>query len=237
MVVRVNNLIQNEFRSKIVVNKVKLELLQEQINPHLLYNTLSLISMVSKEDGQREILNVTNSLIAFYKGILSRGKIITSIRDEVAMVNHYIEIMRTVYQLDIECYLDIDECVYDCYTIKLLLQPVVENSILHGLREKGGGQIFISGAICDDVVEFIVTDNGVGMPEEIKNVLNSILDVEQMDKSYGLANVIKRVDLFWGRSYGVTVESMPEMGTTVILRIPKLDEAEISRRLESKYLI
>ena len=237
MLARVDNLIQNEFRAKLTINKVRLELLQEQINPHLLYNTLSLISMISKEDGRQEVLNVTNSLIAFYKGILSRGKIITSIREEMAMVMNYVEIMSTVYKLDIECIVEIEDCIYDCYTIKLLLQPVVENAILHGLRQKGGGQIFISGMATENSLEFVVTDNGVGMPAEIKHFLNSVLDMEQLDKSYGLANVIKRVDLFWGREYGVRVESTPDVGTTVILRIPRMNETEISHCLESKYLI
>jgi two-component system, sensor histidine kinase YesM len=237
MIARVDNLIQNEFRSKLTINKVRLELLQEQINPHLLYNTLSLISMISKEDGRQEILNVTNSLIAFYKGILSRGKIITSIREEMAMVTNYVEIMRTVYKLDLECIVEIEDCIYDCYTIKLLLQPVVENAILHGLRQKGGGQIFIGGVMTENGLEFVVSDTGVGMMAEVQHFLNSMLDMEPVDKSYGLANVIKRVDLFWGREYGVRVESSPEFGTTVTLRIPRLSEAEISQCLESKYLI
>lgn len=237
MIVRVDKLIQDEFRSKLTINKVRLELLQEQINPHLLYNTLSLISMISKEDGRQEVLNVTNSLIAFYKGILSRGKIITSIREEMAMVLNYVEIMRTVYHLDIECIVEIEDSIYDCYTIKLLLQPVVENAILHGLRLKGGGQIFISGVTTQNSLEFVVTDTGVGMPDEIQHFLNSLLEMEPLEKSYGLANVIKRVNLFWGREYGVKVESIPEMGTTVILRIPLLSEVEISQHLGSKYLI
>ena len=237
MVVRVDNLIQNEFRTKLIINKVRLELLQEQINPHLLYNTLSLISMISKEDGRQEVLNVTTSLIAFYKGILSRGKIITSIREEMVMVMNYVEIMRTVYKLDIECVVEIEDNIFDCYTIKLLLQPVVENAILHGLRQKGGGQIFISGVTTENGLEFNVTDTGVGMPAEIQHFLNNILEMEQLEKSYGLANVIKRVNLFWGRNYGVKVESDPENGTTVNLRIPHLNEAEISQSLESKYLI
>ena len=237
MIARVDNLIQNEYRAKLAINKVRLELLQEQINPHLLYNTLSLISMISREDGRQDILNVTNSLIAFYKGILSRGKIITSIREEMAMVMNYVEIMRTVYKLDIECIVEIEDYIYDCYTIKLLLQPVVENAILHGLRQVGGGQIFISGVTTEDGLEFAITDNGVGMPPEMEHFLNTVLDMEQLDKSYGMANVIKRIDLFWGRAYGIRVESTPEAGTTVILRIPRLSEVEISQRLESKYLI
>jgi two-component system, sensor histidine kinase YesM len=237
MIARVDNLIQNEFHAKLTINRVKLELLQEQINPHLLYNTLSLISMISEEDGRQEILRVTNSLIAFYKGILSRGKIITSIREEMAMVMNYVEIMRSVYKLDIECIVEIEDCIYDFFTIKLLLQPVVENAILHGLRQKGGGQIFISGVTTENGLEFAVSDNGVGMPPEIMHYLNSMLDMEQIEKSYGLANVIKRVDLFWGREYGVRVESSPDFGTNVILRIPRLSEVEISQRLESKYLI
>jgi two-component system, sensor histidine kinase YesM len=155
----------------------------------------------------------------------------------MAMVINYIEIMRMVYNLDIDCIVEIEDCIYDCYTIKLLLQPVVENAILHGLREKGRGQIFISGFANEDGLEFIVTDDGVGMPTEIMHYLNSVLDMEQLDKSYGLANVIKRVNLFWGRAYGVRVESSLDSGTTVILHIPRLSEAEISQRLESKYLI
>jgi sensor histidine kinase YesM len=232
MVARVDDLKQNELRSRLAINKVRTELLQEQINPHLLYNTLSLVSMIARDEGRQDILNVTNSLIAFYKGILSRGKIITSIREEMAMVLNYVEIMRTVYRLDIECIVEIEDCIYDCYTIKLLLQPVVENAILHGLRQKGGGCIFISGETSENGLEFAITDNGVGMPAEIKHFLNSALDVDQPDKSYGMANVMKRIDLFWGREYGVRVESSPEAGTTVVLRIPRLTEAEITQRLE-----
>jgi sensor histidine kinase YesM len=237
MIRRIDHLIQNEFRAKLAINKVRLELLQTQINPHLLYNTLSLISMISKEDGRQEVLNVTNNLIGFYRGILSRGKIIASFREEINMVRMYIDLMRTVYQLDIESIIEIDEAIYDCYSIKLLLQPVVENAILHGLRQKGGGQIFISGEFKGNGIEFVISDNGVGMPDEIKHFLNSVLEMQEMEKSYGLANVIKRVALFWGRDYGVSVESAPGAGTTVILRIPRLTEEEITERLESKYLI
>jgi sensor histidine kinase YesM len=237
MITRIDRLIKDEYKTKIVMNKVKLELLQEQINPHLLYNTLSLISMIAREDGRCDVVDVTDSLISFYKGILNRGKIITCLRDEIHMALTYIEIMRFVYHLNLDCTIEIDQAIYDCASIKLILQPVVENAILHGLRQNGGGQLFIGGIMRDSEIEFVVADDGVGMSEGMVNYLNSLRDLDDLEKGYGLANVIKRINLFWGWQYGVRVESSPGSGTTVRLRIPVLSEAEITQRLESKYLI
>lgn len=237
MLERINNLIENEYKSKITISKTRLELLQEQINPHMLYNTLSMISMISRDSGREDILNVTNSLIGFYKGILNRGKIVCSLREEFNMVKMYIEIMKFVYRIDIDCILEIDDSINEYYSIKLLLQPIVENAIVHGLRPKNGGMLFISARETDMGIELVVSDNGTGMSEEVKDYLNSILERDELDKSYGLGNVIKRINLFFGASYGVSIDSSPISGTTVSMTMPKLTEKEIKLLLESRYLV
>lgn len=237
MLSRINDLIDKEYKAKIIVNNTKLELLQEQINPHMLYNTLSMISLVSEETGQSEILKVSNSLIGFYKGILNRGKIISTLGEEINMVKKYVEIMMFVNKMEIECIIDIDKALFKFYTMKLLLQPVVENSIIHGLRQVEGGILFIGGKETETGIELIVSDNGLGIEEETIKYLNSILENEDFNKSYGIGNVIKRINLFFGTNYGLKIESSPSSGTTVFINIPKLTENEIKALLKSKYLV
>ena len=237
MIQRINNLIENEYRAKININKTKLELLQEQINPHMLYNTLLTISATAKNTGSNDILNVTNSLIGFYKGILNKGKVTASLREEINMVKLYLEIIGFVYPMELDCTFEIDDNILKYYSIKLLLQPVVENAIIHGLRPNNGGMLFISGRAIDDSIEFIVADNGVGIPEDVQKYLNSALEREDIDKSYGLGNVIKRIGLFFGKDYGMKIESSIGMGTTVTFTVPKLSEEDIKQLLKSKYLL
>ena len=236
MIGRINNLIESEYKSKITISKTKLELLQEQINPHLLYNTLSTISYISKKSSQSEIMNVSNNLIIFYRGILNGGKIISNLGAEIDMAKRYCEIMKFVYNLNIEVNFDIDEEILDCYSIKLFLQPIVENSIIHGVRTVESGTVTVSTKVLNGDIQFIVSDNGVGISEENLSYLRSLAKNGTGDKGYGLSNVIGRIKLFYGNGYGMDIESAPGRGTTTVITIPKLTEAEIHSLLEGKYL-
>lgn len=237
MIERINALIENDYKSKIFTNKTKLELLQEQINPHLLYNTLSMIGSIARKSDQTEVLDVANNLINFYKSILNKGKIISSLRSEIEMVKRYIDIMRFVYNLDIEVSIDIDEEILNYYSIKLFLQPIVENAIVHGIKPNKSGILFISGKENDNYLEFTVLDDGVGMEEDVKKYLNSVLNNNEEDKGYGLSNVIKRINLFFGDEYGVEIKSNYGEGTSITVKIPKFTEGKIKKIFENKYLL
>lgn len=237
MINRINNLIESEYKSEITINKTKLELLQEQINPHLLYNTLSTISYISKKSNQTEIMEVTNNLIIFYRGILNGGRIVSTLRAEIDMAKRYCEIIKFVYNLDVEVVFDIDEEILNYYSIKLFLQPIVENSIIHGVRTAVSGVIIVSTKVMGDNIQFIVSDNGVGMNEEKLSYLRSLARTGSEDKGYGLSNVIRRINLFFGSDYGLDIESTLGIGTTTVIKIPKLTEPEINSLLEKKYLL
>ncbi len=237
MVDKVRDLIEKDYKSKILINKIRFELLQEQINPHLLYNTLTTISLSARDAGQPEIMDITNNLINFYKSILNRGSIICSIQSEVEIVKRYIEIIKFVYKLQIDTRLDLDHEIMQYYSIKLLLQPVVENAIVHGLRPKGGGSLFINGYMDGGGIIFEVTDDGMGMDEKTVGSIKSALLQSGRNKGYGLENVMKRIHLFFGSGYGVDVISMPDAGTTVSIKVPVLTEKGMISLLEGKYLV
>lgn len=237
MLGRINDLIEREYKSAIRINQTRLELLQEQINPHMLYNTLSMISMISRQSGAMDILSVSNHLIGFYKGILSRGKIVTSIGDEIAMIGMYIEIMKFVYKMDIDLVFEIDEELLPLFTIKLILQPLVENAVIHGLRPANGGVIVISGHKINHKLCFEILDSGIGIPDDIRNYLLSSLGRELKEKGYGLSNVARRINLFFGDEYGVSIESEVGAGTKVGLSVPALNKDEINDLFKERFNI
>lgn len=233
MVDKINKLIEEEYKSEIAINKVKLELLQMQINPHLLYNTLAMVSYTAKKENEFKIVEITENLSNFYKGILSRGKIISSFKEEVDMIKIYIDLVREVYKIDIDIVFDIDEGMYDLYTIKLLLQPIIENSVLHGIKPKKGGTILLSMHIEDSGVETVISDNGIGMDKSLIDYLNSITSYKETEKGYGMSNIIKRIKLFFGNEYGLKIESTDGEGTNVIMKLPVLKKDEIDIMLHN----
>lgn len=226
MLERINELIENEYKLELYMNQTRLELLQEQINPHMLYNTLSTISMISKQSGALDILNVTNNLIVFYKGILSTGKLVTSISDEITMIDMYVEIMKFVYKIDIDLIYELDKEILSFYSLKLILQPIVENAVVHGLRPVNGGIIIISGHRLNNKLYFEISDSGVGIPDDIKGYLSSSLGKGVKEKGYGLSNVARRINLFFGDEYVMRIESNVGCGTKVSLSVPVLNKEE-----------
>lgn len=226
----IKELTQRDMKAQLLVQQAQLELLQEQINPHLLYNTLSLINMTALEKGDNDTSQITNNLIEFYRGILNKGQFVTSFREEVEMVRNYVDITRRVYQLDIQLDIDLDPLIMEGLTLKLILQPIVENAILHGLRPKGGGRVDILGSIEEGLVDIYVSDDGIGMPAETVRYLNSLGEGENGSESFGIANVLKRIHLFWGRNFGVKVQSDLSTGTIIHLQFPYMTEKEILNR-------
>ena len=231
MVEKINKLIEEEYKYKLLINKEKLELLQMQINPHLLYNTLAMVSYKARKENKIQIVEIAENLSNFYKGILSKGKNISTFREEVDMIKTYVSLAKSVYEIDINAIYEIDETIYDLFTLKLLMQPIVENSIIHGLKPKRGGILLVSAYIEDNNVNVIISDDGIGMDKAIVDQLNSITsyeDVYDQDayEGYGISNVIKRIKLFFGDEYGINIDSNYDQGTTVIVKLPVIKQID-----------
>ncbi|EMS73691.1 sensor histidine kinase [Ruminiclostridium cellobioparum] len=222
MLGRINHLIETEYKVKLYSQKIEYELLQEQINPHLLYNSLTAIRWISKKCGNLDAYEITENLIGFYKASLSKGNIFIKVSDEIYIITAYINLIRKIYKLDLDYRIDVDEniCSYNC--IKLILQPVVENSLLHGLRNsEKKGLITVKGQKAENLLIFEVNDNGDGMEQETIDKIMS--DSGKDRKSFGLYNVMKRINLFCGDEYGLSITSRPGMGTSVKIKIPCCD--------------
>ncbi|MCM3749787.1 histidine kinase [Paenibacillus pasadenensis] len=218
MLVRINELIEETYQSKIVQKEAELKALQWQINPHFLYNTLSFINWKALRSDAYEISHVVTSLSRFYRTALNRGSNIIPVRDELDNIRSYIEIIQAMndYSFDVE--FDIDEGVYAYHTINLILQPLVENAIQHGVnkRKSGGGMLHVSASLRGDAIVFAVRDNGPGMPA-------NIADAAALTQSggYGLKNVNERIKLKFGAEFGISIESGPEQGSCIFITVPR----------------
>ena len=206
------------------LRKAEFELLQAQINPHFLYNTLDAIVWSAEAGNQKQVIDMVGSLSDFFRTSLNKGKEIVTVREDLHHVRSYLEIQQIRY-LDILSYeIHVPEELYDYKVPKITLQPLVENALYHGIKNKrGGGKIVVLG--WDDVDSYYiqVKDNGIGMTkerlDEIRNALKEAVPKENV--LYGLYNVNERIRLNLGEGYGIEIESKYEEGTKVTLHLPK----------------
>jgi two-component system sensor histidine kinase YesM len=219
MINRINQLINEVYVGKISQKESEMRALQAQINPHFLYNSLSLINWKALETNQTDISRLTLLLSTFYRTALNRGKNVLSIRDEISNMNSYLEIQLMMHENSFSVVRDIDEDILEFQTLNLILQPLIENAIDHGIdmKEEGNGVITIGGHKDGNHILLSVEDNGVGMDEE---TAKSILSKES--KGYGVRNVNERIMLYYGEAYHLTVESKLGEGTKITVRIPQI---------------
>lgn len=236
MVRTINSLHAEEARYRNAINDVQIELLQEQFNPHLLYNTLSMVRHLGIESANMRICTVLDNLIQFYKSVLNRGQIVIYIRDEIQMIQCYLNIVREVYDIDLEIRMNVQPEILNFCSVKLFLQPIVENAIVHGLMEVGGGTLSVTGVRDGTHIRFDVEDDGMGIePGKVEQILRAIADVDNAENaSYGFVSVAKRLRIFFGNDYTMTVNSELGEGTLVQIRLPILHEEEISANWRSK---
>ncbi len=221
MVNKMKVFIEEQYKLGLDAKSSELKALQSQINPHFLYNTLDLINWTAIQHGVPEISSLVQSLSQFYKLSLNKGDEIISIENELEHVRIYVEIQNRRFENAISLNLDVDESLYECSILKITLQPIVENAILHGIRETANrqGEIFIySYREVDDIV-LCVQDNGVGMSEELVRLFNNGSTSSKTD-GYGIKNINHRIKLYYGEQYGLRFESRVGEGTTVEVRIP-----------------
>jgi two-component system sensor histidine kinase YesM len=201
----------------------ELSALQSQINPHFLLNTLNAIKLMAAISNVPNIRDMTDALVRLLSSTFNRGGPLHRVKDEIEYLNKYFYIMSFRYG-NYEVFWDIDSRIEDKYMLKLLIQPIVENAIVHGLQRKDGqGVLRVSGTLQDGQLLFVIEDNGVGMnPEEIGELLAPA-------KPYGFSgmgihNVHQRIRLHYGESYGLEIFSREDEGTRVVVRLPQIDE-------------
>lgn len=222
MVSQLSRLMEQQFLLGQKVKSYELKVLQSQINPHFLYNTLEMIIYLAQEEKYQKIESCVKALSRFYRLSLSRGREIIPIRDELAHVNAYVNIQNLRFEDRIQLLIDMDDYLHDFDIPKITLQPIVENAILHGIQEKESksGTIVISGCMEGEDILLTVEDDGVGMsPEKLAQISSGTIPVST-GSSYGICNIHERIRLAYGSEYGLTYRSDPGKGTTVEIRLP-----------------
>ena len=218
MVKRIKYLIEEVYQSQLHQKEYEMRALQQQINPHFLYNTLSMINFKALEAGEDTISKMTLSLSAFYRTSLNKCKNYCSINDELKNMESYIDIQLMMHDFDFDVEIEIDEEIRQYETLNLILQPIVENAIGHGidLLEDRRGLIKVYASMVDEEIYIMVEDNGVGMDKETMERM-----LTQDSKGYGMRNVNRRIKLFYGQDYGLHIESVINQGTVVTVKLPK----------------
>lgn len=226
MLKNLNTMIDEITHSKILQKESELKLLQAQINPHFLYNALSIISWKAIMIRSFEISDLVSTISKYYRTTLNKGKSIISIRDELNNIKSYIDIQLVMHNNNFDVEFDIDETICDFYMINTILQPIVENAIGHGIDGLEGtrGIIRVFGHPDGDNIRFLISDNGNGMPQD---TLSRIFIDQSM--GYGLKNVQDRIRLQFGEEYGLEIMSQPGCGTEVRIIIPKLTAGNIKK--------
>lgn len=223
MIARIDQLIQMVYVEQENKRTAEMKSLQEQIKPHFLYNTLDTISWMARDYDAEDIVRLVDALTNMFRIGLSHGKDIITVKEEITHVSNYLYIQKIRYKDKLNYVIHVDESLYAIEVPKLILQPLVENAIYHGVKAKRGGTITITGVPEGENLVFTVQDNGAGMPQEKVEELNrrmserSVLDEK---KSFGLFYIRERIQLCYGKGYGVHVESTLGEGTRVTITLP-----------------
>ena len=229
---RLKEMMEKSVQDARKLRKAELRTLQAQINPHFLYNTLDAIIWKAEAGEKDEVIQLTSALSDFFRISLSSGADWIPISQEKKHIEGYLKIQQTRYR-DIMCYeIDIPDEIGNVYMLKLLLQPLVENALYHGIKiKRGGGTISVTGRVEDGFLVFCVRDTGLGMTKEQLHELNERMKkdrpaVSEGGGGFGLVNVNLRIRLYYNQSDGLQIESNEE-GTEVSFRVPCRTREEI----------
>lgn len=222
MLDNIKSLIDRVYKVEKQKREIELEVLQSQIKPHFLYNTLDTIQWKAIEQANYSVADLIGNLSGFFRISLSDGKEFISIADELKQVEYYLEIQKVRYSNKIDYEFMLDEGILDYKIPKLLIQPLVENSIYHGLKMKATrGYISIAIYEKEGLLEIKVEDNGVGMSIKRLEEVNNNLKKRIQSSNYGLYNLNERLNIYFGDRSKVEIYSEEEIGTTIVIEIPK----------------
>lgn len=219
---RIKRLINEVYVEKISQKETELQLLKTQINPHFLYNTLESIRMVAETEGAEGASDMTFSLGRLLRYGLDTKKETVTVHEEIGHLKEYVSLLSRRFEEQFLVEINVDPDIMELPMIKLVLQPLVENAIYHGLSERShGGKIHITGRTENNILLFEVSDNGKGMDAKLVSELNASFKMPELKPlSIGLSNVNKRLMLTYGPNYGLTVESELDRGTRFFVSLP-----------------
>lgn len=245
MLQRIGRLLTQVEEEQRLKREAELRSLQAHIQPHFLYNTLDTIQWLARKDGAREATEMVEALSKLFRIGLSKGKEMISLADEFEHIRSYLKIQQTRYKDKLKYTIEVDESCMDLFVLKVILQPIVENAIYHGIKERRGpGLIGIRARAADGMLEIVIEDDGVGMSEERLASIRATLEAaaaatpptanvqagggneHKLTASYGLRNVLERIRLSFGDLYGLTIHSVEKSGTTVTIRHPVIHRKE-----------
>lgn len=215
---RIEGLLENVRKEQEAQHMTELQLIQAQVNPHFLYNTLDTMKWVAKVNHIPEIAIMAAGLAKILRTSISKRQFI-QLKEELDLVNCYVDIQKIRFNDSFTYFVDIQEGLEECIIPKLIIQPVVENSVLHGLKESEKGKICVKIQEKADVLQIEVTDDGCGISDEYMEALNN-RQQERMEGHIGVSNVDTIIRLTYGEEYGIHIERPDEGGTRVVLQLP-----------------
>jgi len=225
---RINSLMERNSFERKQIRMSELKALQAQINPHFLYNTLDSIVWLAEDSKLDEVITMTLALARFFRIAISKGKDVISISQEIEHIRNYLIIQSYRYENKFHYIIDVDREIINYKCPKLILQPLIENAIYHGIKNREDvGTIKVFGSKEDSKVLFEVMDNGIGMKKEQLKQVREYLDIsngETGKNSFGMKNVNDRIQLLFGPEYGVKIFSEFGKGTRVEIWLPVMDQ-------------
>lgn len=225
MVQKIKELLQLIIEEQQNKRKSELKALQAQINPHFLYNTLDSVIWMAEDKQHQQVIEMVAALAKLFRISISGGREIISIGEEVEHVRQYLIIQKMRYKDKLDYEIRVPPELFPYRTVKIILQPLVENAIYHGIKHSSAkGEIIVDGRLKDGKIELLVKDNGVGMSPEVLAKLKEIPYGKNFDKKggVGIHNVDERIKLYFGKEYGIDFFSKEGEGTEVRIRLPAL---------------
>jgi two-component system sensor histidine kinase YesM len=231
MVERIRDLMGRVHQEHQKLRAAELLALEAQINPHFLYNTLDSIIWLSRAGKSAEVIRLVTAMTRLFRIGISNGREVISIGDELEHVRSYLTIQEIRYKDKMDYRIDVPVELHQHRILKLTLQPLVENAIYHGIKNvRRKGFIAVNGRVESGDIVLSVSDSGIGMGSEQVEALRRSLDAhgssEEGRTGYGLKNVHERLTLFFGSGYGLSFQSEKTRGTTVSVRIPRMNEKD-----------
>lgn len=225
MVAQMRNLMDDIVVEQESKRKSELDALQSQINPHFLYNTLDSIIWMIENERYPEAISMVTALARLFRISLSKGRNIIPVSDELEHARNYLTIQMVRYKNKFQVDISAEPETLRLSTIKLIIQPLLENAIHHGMEcMDGDGEISVRAYLKDGDLYIDVSDNGMGIPAELcETLLTDQSRIRSKGSGIGLRNVHERIQLCYGRPYGLTIFSEPDVGTTVRIRLPRVE--------------
>lgn len=227
MVEKIGNLVEDIKTEQSNLRKAELKLMQAQINPHFLYNTLDSIIWLAESDETEQVVQMVTALSDFFRTTLNKGRDYIPLLEEEAQIRSYLQIQQFRYQDILQYEINFSPELYSYQILNLTLQPLVENALYHGIKNKRGvGHIIVNGEVMDNLLLLRVYDDGMGMSRErLEELRRQIQDREREEdesSGFGLFNVNQRLQLNYGSEYGLEIDSVYREWTTVTVKIPAI---------------